>query len=197
MALIASQRERYIAIGTAAAIGLLALDYFIFSPYFDQRNALDTRSADLTQKVADGKALLERQQRLQKVWAEMQRGGLNVDSSTAESQALHAVIDWADASGLTLTGIRPGKTTPQGKFLVISFVVTGTGAMPDIARMLWSLESASIPIRVSDMQLKPRKEGTDDLLATFTLSALCLPPDTQTTDQKLTSAAMLGTGGAP
>jgi hypothetical protein len=39
------------------------------------------------------------------------------------------------------------------------------------------------------MTLKPRKEGTDDLLVQFTLSALCIPPDSTTADHTLTSAS--------
>jgi hypothetical protein len=197
MAMILSKREKYIAIGSAAALLLLVLDYFVISPYFEERDAIAARSAGLYQKLDDANTLFDRERRLRKIWEEMQKGGLNVDASTAESQALHAVIDWADASGMTLSGLRPGKTTQEGKFLVISFNVTGTGAMPDIARMLWSLESASIPVRVSDMQLKPRKEGTDDLLAQFTLSALCLPPDSPASNQPLSSASALNRDVAP
>jgi hypothetical protein len=122
---------------------------------------------------------------------------LNVDASTAESQAQQAVIDWADASGMTLTGLRPGKTTPENGFLVISFTATGAGSMPDIAHMLWSLESSSIPVRIADLQLKPRKESTDDLLATFTVSALCLPPSAGTADPTGTSTSARDGDEAP
>jgi hypothetical protein len=197
MAMILNQREKYIAYGSAAAVLLLVLDYFVLSPYLDERDAIAQRSTALYQKVDDENSLFERERHLKKIWEELQKGGLNVDASTAESQAQQAVIDWADASGMTLTGLRPGKTTPEGKFLVISFNVTGTGAMPDIARMLWSLETATIPVRVSDMQLKPRKEGTDDLLATFTLSTLCLPPESQSADHALTSASASNRDVAP
>jgi hypothetical protein len=196
MLMMMSKRERYAAIGAAAAVLLLALNYFIFMPYTDERNDLDSRSAGLYQKQDDANTLFDRQRRLTRVWNQMQKG-LNVDSSTAESQAEQAVIDWADASGMTLTGLRPGKTAPENGFLAISFTATGTGSMPDIAHMLWSLESATIPVRISDMQLKPRKEGTDDLLATFTVSALCLPPSSETADHALTSASAWNRDIAP
>jgi len=187
--MILSKREQRIAEISAAGLVLLAIYYMVLSPYLDERDANATRSTDLYQKLSDANAIFDRERQLRKVWQEMQQG-LNVDASTAESQAQQAVIDFADASGMTLTGLRPGKTSPgEDNFQIISFTVTGTGAMPDIARMLWALESSSIPVRVSDIQLKPRKEGTDDLLAQFTLSALCLPPGSPASDHALSSAS--------
>jgi Tfp pilus assembly protein PilO len=188
MAMILSKREKKIAMISSAAAVVLALNYFLLSPYLAERDDIADRSKAAYQKMADANATFDSERRLEKVWKDMQKG-LNVDPATAESQAQQAVLDWADASGMTLSGLRPGKSSQEGKFQVISFNVTGTGAMPDIARMLWFLESASIPVRVSDLQLKPRKEGTDDLLATFTLSALCLPPANPAADHALTSAS--------
>jgi Tfp pilus assembly protein PilO len=195
MMILSKKEQRFALIGGAGLV-LLIFYYMVLLPYVEERDANDVQSADLTQKMADANSLFDRQFNLNKVWLEMQKG-LNVQPSVAESQAQQAVIDFADASGMTLTGLRPGKTAPQDKFVIISFTVTGTGAMPDIARMLWSLESASIPMRVSDLQLKPRKEGTDDLLATFTLSALCLPPEAGNADHALTSASAWNRDIAP
>jgi hypothetical protein len=194
MAILMSQRERYIAMGAGGAVVLLLLNYFVLEPYMDERNAIATRTTNLYKQLSDANDLFARERKLKPVWDQMQRG-LSVDSSTAESQAEQAVLDWADTSGVSLTGIRPGKTSQEGKFTMVSFVVTGTCAMPDLARMLWSLESARIPLRISEVQLKPRKEGTDDLLATFTLSALCMPPDEQLTNHAARSAAPMNEGG--
>ena len=188
MAMVMSRREKYIAYGAGGAVLLLLLNYFIFGPLIAWRDDLDTRSLGLDRKLGDANNTFDLKQKLTKKWTLMQKG-LNVDSSTAESQAEQAVVDWADASGLTLTGLRPGKTTSENGFTVISFTATGTGSMPDVAHMLWSLENATIPVRVADLQLKPRKEGTDDLLATFTISALCFPPATPAADHSLTNAS--------
>jgi hypothetical protein len=175
MAIMLSQRERYIAIGVGAAVALLALDYFVLSPYLAERDAIAQRQASVFQQLTSANDLFTLERRERRVWSAMQKS-LSVDPSTAESQAEQAVLDWADTSGMSLTGLRPGKATTEGKFTVVSFSVTGTGSMPDLAHMLWSLESATVPLRVSDLQLKPRREGTDDLLAQFTLSVLCVPP---------------------
>jgi Tfp pilus assembly protein PilO len=194
--MILTHREKRIAVISVAGLVLLLLYYFVLGPYMDERTDIANRSDALNKQLADANDLFDSKLRLTKVWSGLQKVGLTVDSSTAESQAEQAVIDWADSCGMTLVGLRPGKTAQEGKFQTISFNVTGTGSMPDIARMTWALESATIPIRVSDMQLKPRKEGTDDLLATFTVSALCLPPENHTPTDRAVSSASTGNGEA-
>jgi hypothetical protein len=122
----------------------------------------------------------------------MQKGGLKVDPSQAESQALHAVLDWAGAADLNLASLKPERTSQEGKFQVISFSVTGNGSTPAIARLLWAMETATIPVRVNDMQITPRREGTDDLSVRFSISALCLPPET---NKPAKSGATASAGG--
>ena len=171
-------REKKIAIGVSAAVGLLALNQFLISPFFAKRDEIDSRRSTLQASLDDADSLFGRERRLRKIWNEMQRGGLNVDASEAESSALQAIIAWADKAGMTLSALKPERSSEERKFEVISFNVTGTGAMPDVARMMWAMETAPIPLRVTDVQITPRKEGTDDLSARFSVSALCLPPQT-------------------
>jgi Tfp pilus assembly protein PilO len=194
--MILTHREKRIAIISGAVLVLLLLYYFVLGPYLDQSKDIDDRTLALKGQEDKANELVANEVRLKKTWDGLQKVGLTVDSSTAESQAEQAVIDWADNCGMALVGLRPGKTAQEGKFQIISFNVTGTGSMPDIARMTWALESATIPVRVTDMQLKPRKEGTDDLLATFTVSALCLPPDSRNTADRSLSSASAANGDA-
>jgi len=44
--------------------------------------------------------------------------------------------------------------------------------MNAIARFLWRVETAGIPIRLKELQLGSRKEGTDDLTLQLRLSTL-------------------------
>ncbi len=38
---------------------------------------------------------------------------------------------------------------------------------------MWDIETATVPIRLTDVQVAPRKEGTDDLSIQFGVSTLC------------------------
>ena len=174
--MVLSKREKYVAYGSAAAALLLALDYFLFSPYFAEREALRTDRDQVTRELTDATLLFARQSKLRKEWAAIQSGGLKSDVSEADSQAQHAVIDCADAAGVTLARLQPDRPVAAGPFQVTSFTVSGTGPSRGIVRLLWSLETASIPIRVNDVQITPHgKEGTDDLSVRMSVSTLCLP----------------------
>ena len=171
-----SKREKYIAIGASAAIGLLLLDQVVLAPFVAQRDSIDKNRAGLQTQLDTASDLFSRERRLRKIWSELEAGGLNLDPSQAEGQALRSIIAWAEKSGVSLSALKPERSTDERKFEVISFNVTGTGAMPDLARLMWAMETAPIPMRVTDMQITPRKEGTDDLSARISVSALCLPP---------------------
>jgi hypothetical protein len=47
--------------------------------------------------------------------------------------------------------------------------------MRSIARLTWALETAQIPVRVNEMTITPRKEGTDDLQIQLSVSTLSTP----------------------
>ena len=174
--MVLTQRERYIAIGAVGALALLLGNYFLLSPYFSSLDDVDKKLQKANQQLADTQDLFTRQRRLRPLWTQMQTAGLNLDASLAESQAQHAVLTWADSAGVTLTSIKPERQTQEGAFEVIGFEVAATGATPSISRLLWSMESAAIPIHLNEVQVGTRKEGSDDLTVRLSISVLCLPP---------------------
>lgn len=174
--MILSKRERYIVIGTVAAIGLLVLDHFVITPYFDARDTVQQQTDQVRKDMDDATALFSKKEKLTKVWGEIQDGGLKSDSSDAESQAWHAVLDWMQQAGVELVALKPGRQTAKGKFLVSDFHASGTGSMAAVSRLLWAIETSSIPLRITDIQITSRKEGTDDLNLQLGLSTLNLQP---------------------
>ena len=171
--MILSKRERYIVIGTVAAIGLLVLDHFVLTPYFDARSTVQTQSDEVTKQLNDASALFSKKRNLTKIWTDIQAGGLKSDPSDAESQAWHAVLDWVQEAGVNPVSLKPGRQTAKGPFLVSDFHVQATGSMSAVSRLLWSVETSSIPLRITDIQLQSRKEGTDDLNLQLGVSTLC------------------------
>lgn len=169
-----SKREKYIAIGTVIAVMILALDQLVVEPLVTQLNAIQSQRTDAVAKMDAANDLFARQRKLREVWKNMQSGGLKADVSAAESQAMHALLDWAAASGVQLTALRPDRSVTQGPFQIISFHVTAGGAMATVSRLLWAIETASIPVRVTDVQITPQPEGTDHLSVQLNVSTLCL-----------------------
>lgn len=172
-----SQRERYIAMGVIAAILLMGLNHFVIDPYFTERSALVKSEEDLHKQLNEANQLFTRQRRLRKIWTEMQAGGLKVDPSLAESQTYQALLEWARSANVGLPVVKSDRQSQEGNFQVISFSVTATGSMPQVSRLLWALETASIPVRVNEVQVTPVKEGTDALQVRISVSSLCQPPE--------------------
>jgi hypothetical protein len=187
--MVLSKRERYIGLATAAAVALLALDSFALTPYIARRDAIAAGRADAQQQLSDAAGLTTRQAKLLPIWTALQKGGLKVYASLAESQTIQAVIDWAKAAGVDLAALKPERSSQEGQFQVISFNVTGTGSMQAVSKLLWSIETATIPVRVNDMQITPRREGTDDLSIRLSVSALCMPPEAESKQEKTPAAS--------
>ena len=54
---------------------------------------------------------------------------------------------------------------------------SGTGTVKQIGNFLYKIQTASIPVRVTDVQVNSKKEGTDDLIIQIGISTVYLAPD--------------------
>lgn len=171
--MVMSQRERQLAVFMGAALVLALLYWLVWTPYSDWSSEIAKSQVDVAGRMNDANILFDRQRAMQKIWTEMQNGGLKADASQAESQALNAVLDLSKQAGVDLIGLKPERTLAQGKFQIIGFNVTGNGTMRQISQLAWALETTSIPVRVTEMDLIPRKEGSDDLQVRLSISTLC------------------------
>lgn len=174
--MVVSKREKYIAIGVGVALALFVLDSYVIEPYWDQLSDIDQRTSQATQQLNDASTLFARQRALQKIWTEMQSNGLKSDEAQADSQLQHALLDWAQQAGVDPPALRNDPPRKEGLFTVIGYHVTATGSMRSVSRLLWALETATIPIRVSEAQITPQPEGTDHLKVLLGVSTLCAPP---------------------
>jgi hypothetical protein len=174
---VLSKRERYIAIGVIAVVVILALDQIILEPFLTKRSDLAKADTEAMTAIDHGNDTLAKERKLRPIWTAMQAGGLKADPATAESQFLHALRDWAQESQLTLTALKPERNAIENKFQLISYRATATGSMRSITEMLWRIETAPIPVRINDLEITPRKEGTDDLSVQFGVSTLSQLPE--------------------
>jgi hypothetical protein len=184
-----------IALGVGIAVSLWLLDTVLLSPYLSGRDLLVTQRDTAAQKLKDADVLFARRQRLQSIWNDMQKGGLKSDPSAADQQAQHAVLDWFDRSGVYLAALKSDPHVAQeGKFQVIKYHIQGEGRMRQIGQLLWAMETATIPVRVDDLSIKPRgREGTDELTVELGISTLSIMPEPDRTSRtSLSQADFLG-----
>jgi hypothetical protein len=186
-----TKREKYIALGVGIAVSLWVLDSVLLTPYLSERVTLATQLKDANQKLSDTTVLFARRQRLQSIWSDMQKGGLKSDSSEADTQAQHAVLDWFARSGVYLALLKSDPhVTEEGKFEVIKYHIQGEGQLWQIAQLLWAMETATIPVRVDDLTIKPRgREGTDPLSVELAISTLSFTPEPDRTPRPALSMA--------
>jgi type II secretory pathway component PulM len=172
-----TKREKNIAIGLGATLLALGVYYLIVQPYFDSLAQIDQDYQTKLRAWNDHISLANRKVDLEKKWEEIKNGGLSSDQSRAEGQAWNAVSDWANAAGVQITSLKSDRNTDAAPFQIIGFHVVANGSVPTIARLLKSFETATIPVRVDEIQITPRREGTDELQIRMSVSTLCLQPE--------------------
>lgn len=114
----------------------------------------------------------------------MLSSGLEADYSVAQSQTQQNLQLWARSAGINLDSLSSEHIQAQhGPFQALDFNLefnaSGSRSMRQIAEMLWSIESARIPIRLNTMRIQAMKEGTDNLDVKLVVSALYMPPKIQ------------------
>ena len=176
-----SNRERYMGIAVAAAVGLLALDRVALTPYSDELKRLDTDKASAVKKLAEDHRVLQKQRQARRDWAEMKSGGLQSDPSEMERQMQHWLHGWAQEAGLGNLSLRADRTAaPHGGFVQVTVHAAGNGPMAAVAKLLWRMEAAPVPVRVNDVQINPAREGSDQVQMQLTVSAVCTAGESET-----------------
>jgi hypothetical protein len=174
-----NKRELAIAAIALGAVVLFALDYFAVSPFLDYRADVRARLELVTQQHKQAQQLFADARAAEKLWQGFLARGLKTTASEAESQTLNAVRDWAQESGMGLSSVKPEHLAQDDKDQLqqIGFHAMGAGPMAALARMLWRLESAPIPLRVNSVQVASRKDATDDLAVQLSIATACYNPE--------------------
>lgn len=196
--MVLSKRERYIAFGTAGVLALLALDRVALSPLFARSQRVDDELSNTQVELERAQQLFANGPRMNQRWHSMVVAGLKSDVTESESQALRALHDWAQDAGLTLLSLQPDRVErarKQQDFQQLTLRASGTGSMRAVSRFLWRVQTASIPLRVTDLQVGSRKEGTDDLTVTLAVSTLVLAEPARTAAAAVAAPAAAAASG--
>lgn len=170
--MVLSKRERLIIAGSALVLGALALDQFVLTPLKAAWDQTQAQKLALQAEMNRARSTLKSGREMAPKWRDMTAAGIKLDPAEAESQVLHAIRDWSAESGVTLSMLKPDRLTEKTQLPAISFQAGAAGSMDAIGKWLWRMQYAKIPLRITELQLSSRKEGTDDLTATLRLSTL-------------------------
>jgi hypothetical protein len=184
-----SKREKIVGIAVGAVVGLFALDRLAVSPLLAQREKLVAEISDARMKLEQADNLVRSKPILDRQLMENVSKGLTRGQSEAESQLLNHLREWAQDSGLDLATIKPsgaaqpvikigGRANEKEKaFLKLTCRATGTGNTGQVKRFIQRIQTASIPVRITDLTINTRKEETDDLEVSLGVSTIFLTPE--------------------
>jgi hypothetical protein len=179
---ILSKRERYAGIVATVAISVLALDYYALEPLLETRNELRQTIQAKRLEQDQAELLIRKKPKLLANWnskVDTGRGGLSSHESTAGLQLQKAVQEWAQSSGMNLASIKPERTESDKQFKRVVYRATGKGNLASLSRFVWSMQTATIPLRITELQVSSQKDGQDDLSLTVVMSTLYLAPESE------------------
>jgi len=174
---VLSKREKSIAIITFAALAILGLDQLIVDPLLARKANVESLISAKQDEMDAANRLFTVSRRANQKWAQMQTGGLRREAADAENLLYTSVRDWAADSGLTVSSQKAERTEKEKDLTRVTLRATGTGSMQQIGRFLWHIQNASVPVRINELVLNSRKEGTDDLAIQIAISTIYLPAE--------------------
>jgi hypothetical protein len=175
---VLSKRERYVGIATGIVLGLVILLKLILFPLQDQRLELADKIATAKRDAKQIDDKIKQAESAKKTWSSMSGGHLRRDESEAESSMYNNIRDWASAAQLNLASVKPERAPEKEKdFYKLTFRVTANGSMGQIGRFLSRAQGATIPVRVTDLSVSSRKEGSDDLTLSVAIATIYPAPE--------------------
>ena len=177
-----SQRERMIVLLTALVVGALVADKVVFTPALAKFRQTESQRQTLLAQIHEAQSLFERRRLMERKWKTMLSDGLQNDAE-AESRMVRALDKWSQEARLTLTSLKPERLASDKGLREMTFVVVGRGRLDAVARFLWQVETAELPVKVKDMALGS-SEADDSMSLELSLSALYLGPSQTSEEQK-------------
>lgn len=171
--MVLSKRERMILIAAILAVVMLVADKFIVGPIGTRREQIKAQKLSLQTELENAQILFSRQKLMERKWKALLSDGLQNDTE-AESKIARALDEWSRSARLTLSSVKPERVASDKGLKEMTFVVAGTGTLEAVSRFLWQIETASMPIKVMDMQIGSTNETGQSMSLQLRLSALCL-----------------------
>jgi len=169
--MVLSKRERILAIATLVVLGALALNATLIKPLSERRQQTTNAKLELEAQIAEAQNTFERRKLLERKWKGLLPSDMRSDADT-ESRIARAMNEWSRQTRLTLTSVKPERSTTDKGMNEIMFVVAGRGGLEAVASFLYRLETSELPVKVTEMQLGSAGESTDSMSLQLRISAV-------------------------
>jgi len=178
---VLSKRERSIAIATVAMLAAVVFYVLVIDPELTERanQSVDIDKAQLALK--DGAVAQTRSLSVAPRWKQLVAGPLKTNNSDAASQLLPSIDKWAKESGMTALSItQPERIEKEKDFSKFTFRATAKSNAKQLAAFMYRIQTATIPVRISDLTVTAPKEGTDELQVQIGITTIFLSPEPET-----------------
>ncbi len=172
-------RQHLLMAVTVAVVALFLGEKIIFTPMWNSWKTRSARITELKTKVHHGEVLLNRSDSLTSRWAEFQTNALPADAATAESRVLRAFDRWSQASGVSVSSIRPQWKRAGDDYLTLECRADISGNMPDVTRFLFEVGHDPLGVKVDSADLATRDTDGAQITLGLQVSGLQLIPKTQ------------------
>jgi len=167
-------REKLLIVAVLVCLGALVGDQMLIEPLVGMWSKNGKRIAELTQNVKSGTQLLRSEDTLSTRWKAMIKDSQANDLSAVEYDVLNAVNNWASASRLTVTSLKPRWITEEENCKKLEIRVSSIGTMESISRFLYELEVDAQPFKVEDLELTSKDDKGTSLNCDVRLTRLVL-----------------------
>jgi hypothetical protein len=171
------QRQRLLLILAGAGLLLLVGDSLILTPLTKAWQGRSAEIAKLTKNVSEGRGIIERADRTQSLWKEMQAQAFPKDPAKAEQDLITAFDRWGRAHAIEVGSIRPQwKRGLTSRYSLLECRIDATGTLATLSRFLHEVERSPLALRVESVELTSRDEQGQRLGLSLLVSGLRLAP---------------------
>jgi hypothetical protein len=167
---------------TVIVVGALIADKVVFTPALVKFRETEDQKQALLGQINEAQSLFDRRRLMERRWKTMLADGLQNDAD-AESRIVRALDKWSQEARLTLTSLKPERLASDQGLNDMTFVVVGRGRLDAMARFLWQVETAELPVKVKYVVLGA-SEADESMSLELSLSALYLSAERKPDDQK-------------
>lgn len=167
---------------TVIVVGALLADKVVFTPALAKFRETENHKQTLLAQINEARSLFERRRLMERKWKAMVADGLQNDAE-AESRMVRALDKWSQEARLTLTSLKPERLASDKGLKEMTFVVVGRGRLDAMARFLWQIETAELPVKVKYVVLGA-SEADESMSLELGLSSLYLGTDQKAGEKK-------------
>lgn len=172
-----NDRQKWLIIAAAIAIGLFACDHLLFTPLGNAWTARSKRIDTLRKQVEDGRRILTRDLVLRSRWNGMAKRTLTNDASAAEQQVFNTIDRWAQETGVALTAITPQPNQSRRDsedYTTYDCRIDATGDLSRLSQFLYRVEREPIALKLQSLELGARDKDGQQLSLGLQVSGLIL-----------------------